>query len=278
MRHTMTFVPMSSSTGESAMNYSFQRRLRKLAVSAALVLSAGMIASPSQAQWLVQDNTSIGKSVEEFIKQAERWQSTIQQYQQEVAHFQQMLNTFQNLPSLLGGLTANTLKPMSDADKASLIQQNCPGASGTGIVQQVLSATGLTAPTFGQNIAASQQQICAQMTELQVEQYNDTIDQINRLDGYITQMNAIEGMRGGISEGDPNSIGKLQGVTDQAERTKGAMEAEMQSYSRKIEAKRVAIQTLQSQQSMLATVALKGKPSLTGQLVQAAAFAAAFSN
>lgn len=260
------------------MTNKLPHRLRNITVSVACVLVGALIATPSHAQWLTQDNASIAKNVAEFAEQANRWTQTIQQYQEEVAHFQQMLNTFENLPSLLTSIQGNTLKPMSATDEANLVQQNCPGASGTGLVQQVLSATGLTAPSFGQNIAANQQLICTQITQLQVEQYNDSVSQLSQLDTFKAQMQNIENMRLAISPSDPNSIGKLQGVLEQATRTRNTMEASMQTFDKNAVAKKTAIETLKNQQSMLASVALRGKPTVAGQLVQAAAFATAFSN
>lgn len=278
MKHTTNIRPMSSSTKEPAMTYSFPFRPRKIAFLSALTLIVGLASTSSQAQWTVIDPASIAKNVAEYGEQAKRWMDTIAQYQRQIAHFQNMINTFTNLPSLLSSLMPNTLTRMSDSDKANLVEQNCPGASGVGLVQQILTSTGLSAPSFGQNIAANQQAICAKMTQLQIDMYNDSVDALNKLDQYTASMKSIEDMRNSITEGDPNSIGKLQGVLDQATRTSGDLNAEMEAYKQKTEAKQKAIDALKSQQSMLANVALKGKPSFTGQLVQAAAFTAAFSN
>lgn len=260
------------------MSYSLPLRPCKLAALTALAIGVGIASTPSQAQWTVIDPASIAKNVAEYAEQAKRWTDTLAQYQQEIAHFQQMINTFTNLPSMLSSFLPNTLTRMSDSDKANLVEQNCPGASGVGLVQQVLTATGLSAPSFGQNIVANQQAICAKMTQLQVDMYNDSVDALNKLDQYTASMKSIEDMRDSITQGDANSIGKLQGVLEQATRTNNDLNADMAAYKQKAEAKRAAIDALEKQQSMLANVALKGKPSLTGQLVQAAAFATAFSN
>lgn len=249
-------------------------------LSGLLCVLLGSFAAPAavHAQWIVNDPAHQASNLAQFAKQLQQsvteYEQMITAYKLQMQQFQQLLNTFSNLPSMLTNFAGNTLQPLSDADEAKLVTQNC--GSGSGSLLQ--TALGFITPDSGSNIAQNQYTICVNLTQLQVSQYNDAVAHLNDVDSFAAQMKSIDTMRNQITEDDPNAAGKMEGVLEQTARTNQELATKTQQYAESYRAKEATIEALTKQQSILANVALKGKPTPAGQVVQAAAFAAAFSN
>jgi hypothetical protein len=252
--------------------------LPKAACMGTLLLAGILATSPVSAQWLTYDSAAVTKAIDEYAEQAKRWTETAAQYekeigqfQKEVAHYQQMIASVANLkfPTLA---ISNNLTPITDT--STFVSQACPGSGGA--VSSVLHALGLSSLDLNGNIAQSQQQICQQVTLLQIDKFNKTADLLTRMGKYGSLFQDIDRLRDAL--GGTTAIGDLQANTNEAVRDSNKLAKEVNDWRGLMAADDAAIRTLQDQQSILANIALKGKSSVIGNIVQAGAFAAAFSN
>lgn len=238
--------------------------LAMIAGCAAAVGSAG-------AQVLVTDPGSIAANERGFASQlakaVEQYAKQIQQYETQLQQYQQMLSSIQNLGNGLS-LAPNQLQPI--AGSAPLIQGKCssPAANPAALVSSVINGMGLLATG---PITQAQQALCGQIVATQVDRYNATIDMLNRLDDYGNQFQQVEDMAGSVST--QADAGR---ATAQVEKYGSAMATEMSQWRVRMEADDAIIETLRNQQSILGHMALKGGSTVPGNVVQAAAFAAAF--
>jgi hypothetical protein len=215
----------------------------------------------------VNDPTAIGKAVAEYAEQAKRWSETLAQYQKQIAAYQQMISTFTNLSfqSLLPE------RPLQKMDEASIAQQACPGGSGNMGVDALAAVSGqsLEGP-----VVDNAQRLCVQVTKLKVKMYNDTVEQANRMPKYNQLTNSIDQLISMIP--GSNSVGNTQKAQLEVANKMAKFQEEMQAYKTNMEAYRSMLETLSAQQSTLAKISNKGKPTPLGTVIQAGTFAAAF--
>ena len=256
---------------------------QKKALCFGLALATSLFAGSAGAQLVVADPgglaqsvasfsqtiTQYGLEVKNFAVQASRWTSTVAQYAAVMAHYKQQLISLQNLNSSMVQATNNFTK----RNPAEDLKLFCPGPETPlidirGIVQQFTA--NLTA-----NITTQQQKVCENISKLQDQRYNETVDFVQKLanDNNVAMMN-IETQR--------NRVGTAQGALaaneNETARYVARTTTDMQIWQAKLSGYDVQLEFLKAQQSALATRALEGdssNPRLWGEATQAAVLAAA---
>ena len=192
-----------------------------------------------------------------------QWLKQIDQALQEVKTYESTLMTVEGLGSSLLQTPMN-LQRITDAN--SLIQQNCPGAPGlTGMISS------LTGINLGDKILASQASICANITLVEIDQYNRTVDIVNQMQGYaataqkLNQLTAIY-----------HNPGDIAAILQQTTTFNTTINKTMQDWSTAMKADEELVEALQKQQQILSRVALKGN-SVVGNLVQVGVLAGALA-
>lgn len=243
-------------------------RRRSLALAVAVGCTAAI--GGAGAQVLVTDPGSITANEQGFASQlaktVEQYAKQVQQYETQLQQYQQMLSGIQNLDNGLS-LAPNQLQRVSNA--AALIRGKCSGTAGpTDPVSSVMNGTDLL---LTQTITQAQRALCGQIVLMQIDKYNTAVDMLDRLGDYGSQFRQVEDMA--------RSIGTLADsgrVAAQVDKYRSAMATEMGNWQARMEADDAVIEILRSQQSILGHMALKGGNTVPGNVVQAAAFAAAF--
>jgi hypothetical protein len=236
-------------------------------------------ADTAHAQVLVTDTAAIAadeegfksllaQSTAQYTKQGLQYSKQLEQYYQQVEQYKQILMTVKGLGTNIS-FSSNQLQPIGDPTE--LVEQNCPGASGGSMVSGLVTSI---ASTISGNtpIITAQQQICANITMLQIDQYNRTIAILGKLDEYGSTLQKLNKLSNEVS-----TLGTTSGATTQAATYSATTAYAMQHWRAAIAGDEAIIQALNKQQSILARVALRGSSSVVGTVVQAAALKAAFS-
>lgn len=242
---------------------------RSQVAAARIVLAVAAIGTSPHAgaQVIVNDTIGVGKQIAEYAEQAKRWGETLAQYQRQIAAYQQMVST-------VSGLSIQTLlpqQPLQRLDEGRLVEQACPGSGN--IFNDVLSA--VTGVNLNGQILQNSQRLCVMTTQLKVRMYNESVERANRLivyDGGLKKViNFIDSLTGSA-----NSNGNTQRLILETSQKDAQLKVEMENYAANMASYATLLKTLEDQQSILARISLKGKPSLLGSVTQAAAFATAF--
>jgi hypothetical protein len=258
-----------------------QANLCRIAVSAlittALLLSAP---PPAHAQVLVTDTAAIASnhadSALSYAKQALQYTKQLDQYANEVSQLAQQIQMVQNIVMKAQSLGSNiqlfdgqNLQYIVDTD--SIVQSACPGV-GSGLVANLLGSLA-SALSPNQPIATRQQMICAQIVLYQVDEYNKTAQALNQIGmenmTTLAKLNQLIGL--------VDTLGTSANATAQAVNVTATVQAALGTWQTEIQADEAIVQSLQHQQAVLATVAMKGSNTVLGTLVQAAALQAAFT-
>lgn len=252
-----------------------QRRWGKVAL---IVAFATLSVEAAKAQVLVTDPTAIAASEEgfksqlaqsmaQYARQGMEYAKQLEQYYQQVEQYKQLLMTIKGLGTNVS-LSSNKLDPIDDPNE--LIDQNCPSASGGSVIGTLVTSA---ASSFSPDtpITIAQQQICANITMLQIDEYNRTVAILNRLDEYGSTLQKLNKLAN-----DVKTLGTTSGATTQAATYSATTAYAMQGWQTAIAGDEAVIQALNQQQSILAKTALKGSSAI-GTVVQAAALKAAFS-
>lgn len=233
------------------------------------VTAAGCSANAAaQAGVIVNDTESMAKQIAEYAEQAKRWGETLAQYQKEIAHYQQMISTITGF-SFQSLLPTQPLQKMNEQQRA---QQACPGSGN--VVSDVLSA--VTGISLSGSIVENAQKLCVMSTQLKVKMYNETVDQANRVPQYNSQISKITDLISKLM-GSSSSVGDTQKLILENQKLQSQFSQEMQAYESNMKAYQSMLVSLNGAQSTLKTISLKGKPSPLGTVIQAGAFAGAFS-
>jgi hypothetical protein len=242
-----------------------QFKTHRFQVAAArIVLAVATISACTNAaaQVIVNDSMSMSKQIDEYIEQARRWSATVAQYRQMIATVMNL-----NFQSLLP-----TAQLQKITDTSTLIKQACPGAGPISDAISSIAPLNLNGP-----IKDNQDRICQNIVQLRITSYNETVDMLDRLNQYRGVFQRIDELRN-LLMGSASSQGDLQANTNEAVRNANKLQNEVSNWQARMNVYETAIRTLESQQSILAGVALKGSASWTGRAIQAATFAAAFSS
>jgi len=238
----------------------------------ALGLAAGIATvGTASAQVLVADPTSVAANEQGFATQlaktVEQYAKQVQQYATQLQQYQQLLSSVGSLSNGLS-LTPNPLQPVTNT--AELIQGKCSGAaSPAGLVSSLMNNM---SALLTQPISQTQQALCAQIVTVQIDKYNRTVDLLDRLHGYASQFQQVEDIASTIS-----TLADSGRVSTQVQKYASALGTDMGDWQARMQADDTIIATLQNQQAILGHMALKGSNTVLGNVVQAAAFAAAFN-
>jgi hypothetical protein len=156
-------------------------------------------------------------------------------------------------------------------DASELISAKCPGAAGVSAVTDIMN-TITTSLAPGQSIVTAQQQICAQIVQLQVKEYNATATVYNKMPQYGSALQQLNQLANGF-----NSLGGSSSVQTEAQNYTSQLSTDVSEWQAELKSDDAMIQSLQNQQSILARVALHGSNTILGNVVQAGALEAAFS-
>ncbi|MGN2252095.1 hypothetical protein ACFWZ4_01835 [Frateuria sp. GZRe12] len=243
-----------------------------------IVALLGISVEPARAQVLVTDPTAIAASEEgfksqlaqsmaQYTRQGMEYAKQLEQYYQQVEQYKQLLMTIKGLGINIS-LSSNKLEPIDDPTE--LIDQNCPSASGGSIVGNLVTSV---ASSFSPEtpITVAQQQICANITMLHIDEYNRTVAILGKLDQYGETLQKLNKLANEVK-----TLGTTSGATTQAATYSATTAYAMQGWQTAIAGDEALIQALDQQQSILAKKALKGS-SVIGTVVQAAALKSAFS-
>ncbi|SCB06386.1 Conserved hypothetical secreted protein [Xanthomonas translucens pv. translucens DSM 18974] len=239
-----------------------------------LLLASGLCAGQANAQVLVNDNMSMGKAIQEYTKQAERWNETRKQYTQELGHYKQQLIS---LPRL--NLGESTMPDnFEERPQDYGLEDTCPGAKGTGL-KGLLDKFKSLAPNLKGDLVQEQLKICARMVLAQNAQYNESVRMLKRLIQRNTQFNKqVEAQRdsGGTSQG------ALAANDNEVHRFVAQNAMDLDYWQAQMTAYDNYIVSLKDDQSRLSRKALDGDKTgwlaPLGQIVQAATLAKALEN
>nr|WP_278185453.1 hypothetical protein [Xanthomonas translucens] len=180
-------------------HYAYGPRVSPSRVVAGLLLACGLFFGQANAQVLVNDNMSMGKAIQEYTKQAERFNETRKQYTQELGHYKQQLIS---LPRL--NLGESTMPDnFEERPQDYGLEDTCPGAKITGL-KGLLDKFKSLAPNYEGDMVEEQLKICARMVLAQNAQYNESVRMLKRLIQRNTQFNKqVQPQRdsGGTSQG-----------------------------------------------------------------------------
>jgi hypothetical protein len=232
-----------------------QSKARAALAMAALTLLFGGAAS---AQVVVVNPTGDLANKAGFAAQLAK---TVESLQQEVAQYEQLLNTVQGLGTNIS-LVPNQLQPIGDP--TALVDQSCPGASGGSLVSSVVTSIS-SSLTGTQSIADKQQELCQNITLLQIDEYN-------KLGGYGGTLQKLNSLANQV-----NSLGTSSGATTQAQTYAATISTEMNDWQAKLAGDESLIKALELQQGSLAKTAMRGQNTPLGNVIQAGALAAWFA-
>lgn len=256
---------------------------KRLALPGLLAIAMTALA-PARAQWVVTDPTMQAQVTANQITQITHM---VQEYTQMITQYTSLLSDLKSLN--LNVMPVNNQLPII-SDAQAQVAKSCPGFS---MVGQALGMIGIDPSLTDGEIVAQQNYICANIVKLQVEKYNTVARMLNHMNDYFSginqltdQLNKISGKVSAIiggGGGSAGSAGDRQAAQNQADQAQLALAAEMANAQQHLQAIDTTIATLKDQQSMLANIALKGGNQLDlgtlgGQVIQAAAFQAAFNH
>ncbi|MCX7512379.1 hypothetical protein [Frateuria sp. STR12] len=238
---------------------------------ALIVAILGVSIDAPRAQVLVTDPTAIAANEEGFKSQLVQSMAgyTRQglQFAKQVEQLQQLLMTVKGLGTNISFFSAK-LEPITDPTE--LIDQNCPSASGGSVIGSLLTSAA-SAISDQTPITVAQQQICANITVLQIDQYNRTVNIVNQLDQYSGTLQKLNKLANQV-----NTLGTTSGATTQAATLDATTSYATQHWQTAIAGDQAIIDGLNKQQSILAKTALRGQ-NVLGTVVQAAALKSALS-
>jgi hypothetical protein len=258
------------------------RRSRKLVTALTLSLAVLAPLKPVYAQWAVSEVGPFGAmSLANWVTELAKWEAQLQAWGTAVSNVMNVANF-----SLSFGLTNPTLGKINDP--ADYAKKACPDPQGfAGAVTAVLEdINSFFNSSMTANPAQSQRKLCMVISLLKVDKYNRTVDMMNRLSGpggINDLLKKIDALRNGLTafklpfvSGTTHT--DLASVGEQTQRSMLKMGTEMNEYKARIKATDDAINTLEQMQSTLAKIRLNGTQTELGNIIQAGAFAAAFSN
>lgn len=182
-----------------------------------------------------------------LLKQVEMISNEIKSYEELVMQYEQMLVKVQNLGTNFS-LAANTLQPISDP--SALINADCPSGQGGGLAGIAMSAL---SSLISQPLDQGQRVICAQIITRQVDKYNKTVAMLNKIQGYSGALQNLTNLANSIS-----TLGQSNATTTQVNTYSSQIQTEMSNWEADMRADDTMIAALQSQQTMLANMALNG--------------------
>ena len=247
--------------------------LSKLAAMSMLLLPMCLATNQAHAQWHVIDEAAIASNEK---GQEQQLTQLISQYTQMVTQYESMLTSLRSLN--LNVIPTNNQLTLI-ADPSQQVSQACPGASLPGMA---LGAIGMDPAIVDGNIVTQQRAICTKIVLLQVDKYNTVATMLNHMNDYFSGLKQLAETTDQLVGAVEHAIGNRAALQNQVAQAQASLATEMANVEQHLRAVDATIDTLNEQQSLLAHVALKGSNStgpnaVASQIIQAAAFSAAFS-
>lgn len=264
--------------------------LKRLALPALLGIALAATA-PAQAQWVVTDPALqaevTANQATEITNQGVQITHLVEQYTQMITQYTSLLSELKSLN--LNIIPVNNQLPLFN-NPQDQVAKSCPGLSMMGTA---LGAIGIDPSITDGEIVTQQNVICANIVLLQVDKYNTVARMLNHMNDYFSGITRLTGQIDAIGNkvtsivgsvtGSTGSAGDRQATQNQTDQAQLTLAAEMANAQQHLQAVDATIAALKDQQSLLANIALKGSnqldlQTLGGQVIQAAAFQAAFSS
>ena len=246
---------------------------RSHCVVIALSLVMGFHTIAATAQTIVSAPIMEGQQAASNTLQGLAWAKQVLQWEEQVAQTAHMVTELQNMATKIESLgtdispSPKTLQPLNPTEQDRLVEQACPGAPLGGTVSGAISEL---LGSSNQSIAERQRLICKEIVLLRVDEYNITA---TALGGLTVQQGTVQKL--GDLVNAIKTFGESSSTTSQAQQYIAKLQLAGATWNKQIGADEAMIATLEQQQSILGHIALKGS-NVVGQIVQAAAFAAAF--
>lgn len=238
------------------------------ALTIGLSIAAVVPTSPVTAQILVTDGASISANNAGFgaqlAKTIQQYAQQVQSYATQVQQYEQMLTKVMNLGTDFS-IMPNT---MTEMDAGPLIQANCSSNNGS-IIGNFVNQ--ITTSLMSQSVVKSQQQICAAIITTQVDKYNTTVKMMKQIQSNLPAVQNFTDLANSFG-----NLGESSSATTQINSYSGQLSTAMSNWKAHMDADDAYITSLQQMQGLLAKKALNGSHVNLGDIVQAAAFAAAF--
>jgi hypothetical protein len=223
---------------------SLSPRLRKTGLALFLSLAGSLFASSASAQ---SAGAGPGVVVYDPTTNETAYGGLLSNLNQLKTEYQELTSTISGLSTGLS-LAPNQLQQISDP--SSLIQANCQGASGGGLLGGLMNTL---SSLNSQSITASQQQICAQIITTQVDKYNKTVAVLTDMGQYSGMFQNVQNVNQTV-----NTLADSGRANNQTQVYNSALTTEISNWHAQMEADDAIINTLQAQQNMLARIALNG--------------------
>ncbi|PTR33092.1 hypothetical protein C8J98_104308 [Luteibacter sp. OK325] len=246
-------------------------------IAAALTVASATHVEPARATGFpVIDIAAITNALQNYGEQIARWGETVKHYTDVMDHYaaqaafwQQQLNKLRALD--LDLFTIEQDFKVVDADYG--VEEMCPGASPTSIVDSVTSALASAINPDG-DVVGEQQKICVKMVRTKNRKYNDTVAYLGSLRMDTDNFLQITAKR--LAELG-NSPGNTQGLTLETQRYSSNMQLAKDKWQTAMAQYDIQLGLLAQQQTVLSKRAMSGKPSIWGTLVNTAALQGALS-
>jgi hypothetical protein len=256
------------------------RCARKIVMAIALIGGFGM--SAAHAQWAVIDAGDIVQNTATAGSTALTATNTLTTATNTLTTATNTFNTVTQITSTLSTLASNPLAALipssnmtelSPAQITSLINAKCPlTSSGGNIVANALSSA-VRSLDPNASIASQQQMICSNTIFVQADEYNATVDLYQQMPQLHSNMGALQGMMQQLN----GVMGNASSASAQTNNFTAAEQDEISQWNTRMQMDKSIIDTLNQQQSVLASISMNAQPDLLGSSVQAAALATAFS-
>jgi hypothetical protein len=246
---------------------------RTALASLALVMAVA-VPNNSSAAMTVFDPFNLAQNMRQAIESVKSNLTLTSQLTQLMTTVETLQKTYSTIESTIGSLGLNLLqidnqlKEISTADMQAQIQQECGDLDPVGAI---MSFAGFDMNT---DVRTQQRKVCQQIIETQTHKYNTAVNMLAHMNGYSNTLRKISDSFATIAS---FASGDRQALTYHTNETLSAMTMEMNNAEQMMKADDATIAALQTRQSQLAKVALRGSSSMIGNAMQGVIFAAAFS-
>ncbi|WP_146745366.1 hypothetical protein [Dyella jiangningensis] len=245
----------------------------RVALASLVLVTAAAVPSGAMAI-TVFDPTNFVQNLRQAIESAKSNLTLASQLSQLMTTVETLQKTYSTIESTIGSMGLNLLqidnqlKKISTADMQAQIQQECGGLDPVGAV---MSFAGFDMNT---DVRTQQRKVCQQIIEAQTHKYNTAVDMLTHMNGYSSTLGKISDSFAKITN---FASGDRQALTYHTNETLSAMTMDMNNAEQMMKADDATIAALQTRQSQLAKVALRGSSSMIGNAMQGVIFASAFS-
>jgi conjugal transfer/entry exclusion protein len=234
-----------------------------------------VIAAPNcEGAMTVFDPLNLAQNVQQVANEIKQLTAMGEQLGELQKSFQQLQDTYNTIQSTIGSMGLNLLtidnqlKEISTSDMQAQIQQEC------GDLDPVGAALSFAGFDMNTDVRTQQRKVCQQIIETQTDKYNTAVRLLNNMTGYSSTLSNISDSFGKIAA---FAAGDREALSYRTNEALSTMTMDMNNADQKMKADDATISALQTRQSQLAKVALRGSSSMIGDAMQAVIFTGAFS-